>query len=72
MVVIRFIFIITCLFLGSFTFEKLSIYGDIGKTYYLIVYSDILPIFEFDGYSFSNEKITNNSYYYSFPVELKT
>ena len=63
------LFINKCL--GQFTFEKLTAYGNIGQTYYLIVFSNILPSCEENvKLALQNEKIQQNSYFYSFPIEI--
>lgn len=58
--------------LGQFTFEKLTVYGEIQQTYYLLIFSNLLPKCGIQmNLSLQNEKILPNSYFYSFPIVLK-
>lgn len=58
--------------LGKFTFDKLTVYGKIEETYFLIIFSDLFPYCDTDlNSTLQNEKINQNSYFYSFPIILQ-
>ena len=59
------------MFIGTFIFQNLIIYGEIGRIFYLIVYSNTVTFFN-ESSTNQNEMIDlNNNYYYSIPVIIE-
>ena len=60
------------IFIGSFSYQKLGIYGEMFKNYYFIISTQLIPQNKTKYINFKNEIIDKmGNYYISIPVKME-